>query len=47
MGGIIYEQYCFMAFDNQGVLWFSDLKEICNLYFGDKMFICGKVKCNI
>ncbi|WP_044150569.1 DUF3347 domain-containing protein [Phaeodactylibacter xiamenensis] len=46
-GGTIYEQYCPMAFDNQGASWFSDSKEIRNPYFGDKMLTCGKVKRNI
>lgn len=41
--GTIYKQHCPMAFDNQGANWFSDVPEIENPYFGDKMLRCGKV----
>ncbi|WP_143960583.1 DUF3347 domain-containing protein [Litoribacter populi] len=37
-------QYCPMAFDDQGAYWVSDVKEIRNPYFGDKMLKCGSVK---
>ncbi len=43
-GGTIYKQYCPMAFDNTGASWFSDISEIRNPYFGDKMLKCGKVE---
>ena len=42
-GGTIYKQYCPIAFDNQGAYWLSDVEEIRNPYFGDKMLKCGKV----
>ncbi len=42
--GTIYKQYCPMAFDNQGASWFSEVKEIRNPYFGEKMLKCGKVE---
>ncbi|MBS9523070.1 DUF3347 domain-containing protein [Litoribacter alkaliphilus] len=37
-------QYCPMAFNDQGAYWVSDVKEIRNPYFGDKMLKCGSVK---
>lgn len=43
-GGTIYKQYCPMAFDNQGASWFSEVKEIRNPFFGDKMLKCGKIE---
>ena len=42
-GGTIYQQYCPMAFNNEGAYWYSDVSEIRNPYFGDKMLKCGKV----
>jgi len=42
--GILYQQYCPMAFDGNGGFWFSTEKEIMNPYFGDKMLHCGEVK---
>ena len=39
-----YVQYCPMAFDNEGADWISDVTEIRNPYFGDKMLKCGTVK---
>lgn len=41
--GTIYKQYCPMAFENTGGYWFSDVDEIRNPYFGDRMLKCGKV----
>lgn len=43
VGGTIYKQFCPMAFNNSGGYWFSDVDEIRNPYFGDKMLKCGKV----
>lgn len=43
-GGTIYKQFCPMAFDNTGATWFSDVAEIRNPYFGEKMLKCGKVE---
>ncbi|MFX0555534.1 DUF3347 domain-containing protein [Maribacter sp. CXY002] len=42
-GGEIYKQYCPMAFEGKGGYWISDVAEIRNPYFGDKMLTCGKV----
>ncbi|ARN79363.1 hypothetical protein BST97_03875 [Nonlabens spongiae] len=41
--GTIYKQYCPMAFNNTGGYWFSDVDEIRNPYFGDRMLKCGSV----
>ena len=41
--GEIYQQYCPMAFNNEGGYWLSTEKAIRNPYFGDKMLKCGKV----
>ena len=38
-----YYDFCPMAFNNQGAFWLSDVKEIRNPYFGDKMLTCGRV----
>jgi len=37
----LHQQYCPMAFDNQGAYWLSDKSEIRNPYFGDQMLKCG------
>jgi len=39
-----YYQYCPMANDNKGAYWLSDIKEIANPYFGEKMMKCGETK---
>lgn len=41
--GIVYKQFCPMAFGNKGGYWLSDAAEIRNPYFGDKMLTCGTV----
>lgn len=41
--GVIYKQYCPMAFNNTGAYWLSESKEIRNPYFGDKMLKCGRI----
>ncbi|WP_236262860.1 DUF3347 domain-containing protein [Aggregatimonas sangjinii] len=41
--GTIYKQFCPMAFDGKGGYWISDVDEIRNPYYGDKMLKCGKV----
>lgn len=38
-----YQEFCPMAFNDQGAYWISDSKEIRNPYFGDKMLTCGRV----
>ncbi len=45
--GVIYKQYCPMAFNNKGAFWLSETKEINNPYFGDKMLHCGSTKDSI
>jgi len=45
--GVIYKQYCPMAFDFAGGFWLSNSKEIHNPFFGDKMLRCGKVTSEI
>lgn len=37
----LYEQYCPMAFGNEGASWLSDNKEVLNPYYGDQMLKCG------
>ena len=40
----VYVDFCPMAFDNTGADWISDVQEIKNPYFGDKMMKCGSIK---
>jgi len=42
--GTMYKQFCPMAFNNTGGFWYSDVSEIRNPYFGDRMLKCGSVK---
>ncbi len=39
----LFVQFCPMAFDNKGADWISDINEVRNPYFGDKMMKCGLV----
>ena len=39
----LFVQYCPMAFDDKGADWISDIQDIQNPYFGDKMMRCGFV----
>lgn len=41
--GTIYKQFCPMAFEGKGGYWLSNMKEIQNPYYGDKMLKCGEV----
>lgn len=41
--GEVYQQFCPMAFNNEGGYWLSTEEEIRNPYFGDSMLKCGKV----
>jgi uncharacterized protein YdbL (DUF1318 family) len=43
-GEKVYYQFCPMAFDNKGAAWLSNVPEIKNPYFGDKMLTCGSVQ---
>jgi len=45
--GVMYKQHCPMAFDGIGAEWFSDVDQIRNPYFGDRMLKCGKVVAEI
>jgi len=45
--GVVYKQYCPMAFNNTGAYWLSESKEIRNPYFGDKMLKCGRIEAEI
>lgn len=45
--GVVYKQFCPMAFDFEGAFWLSNSKQISNPYFGDKMLRCGKVDSEI
>ena len=42
-GGTMYKLHCPMAFDGEGADWFSEVSEIRNPYYGEKMLTCGKV----
>ncbi|GAB4466934.1 MAG: DUF3347 domain-containing protein [Thermoflexibacter sp.] len=39
----LYQQYCPMAFNDQGAYWLSKENKIRNPYFGDEMLTCGIV----
>jgi len=41
--GVVYHQYCPMAFDNEGADWLSREEEIQNPYLPDTMAGCGEV----
>lgn len=45
--GVVYKQYCPMAFDGEGGHWLAASDEIRNPYYGDKMLKCGTVKATI
>ena len=45
--GVVYKQFCPMAFDFKGGYWLSNSTEINNPYFGNKMLRCGKVTSEI
>jgi membrane fusion protein, copper/silver efflux system len=40
----VFVAYCPMAKDDKGAYWLSEVEEIRNPYFGDKMLTCGEVK---
>ena len=40
----VYQDYCPMAFGDQGAYWLSERKDITNPYFGASMLTCGEVK---
>lgn len=41
--GILYYQFCPMAFNGEGAYWLSEEKEISNPYLGEEMPACGEV----
>ena len=43
-GGTIYKKFCPMAFNNKGAYWYSDVEEISNPFFGEKMSDCGSIE---
>lgn len=43
-GNYVYQQHCPMAFDNRGAWWLSEIPDIVNPYFGQKMLHCGVLK---
>ena len=45
--GSIYKQFCPMAFEGKGGYWISNVDEIRNPYYGEKMLKCGKVVATI
>ncbi len=45
--GMLYKQFCPMAFNNKGAFWISSSRDILNPYFGDKMLKCGRVDAEI
>lgn len=42
--GVVYKQYCPMAYDGNGAYWLASESEIRNPYYGDEMLECGEVK---
>jgi len=44
---VVYQQFCPMAFNNQGANWLSKTADIKNPYLPKKMLICGEVKDSI
>lgn len=42
--GTVFYQYCPMANGNNGAYWLSEISEIRNPYFGDKMLTCGETR---
>ncbi|MCB0409325.1 MAG: efflux RND transporter periplasmic adaptor subunit [Flavobacteriales bacterium] len=39
-----YKDYCPMAVNDEGAIWLSEVEEIRNPYFGEKMLKCGEVQ---
>lgn len=39
----VYRQYCPMAFEDRGAHWLSNVTDIRNPYWGEKMLDCGEV----
>ncbi len=45
--GVVYHQFCPMAFNDAGAYWLSSTSDVKNPYFGKKMLTCGEVKDSI
>jgi hypothetical protein len=43
-GKTLYHDHCPMAKNGKGAMWLSEIKEIKNPYFGEKMMECGEVQ---
>ena len=41
--GVVYQQYCPMAFDDEGAFWLSRENQIMNPYLPETMLMCGEV----
>ncbi len=41
--GVVYQQYCPMAFDDEGAFWLSTEEQIKNPYLPETMLMCGEV----
>jgi membrane fusion protein, copper/silver efflux system len=41
--GVVYHQYCPMAFDDEGGYWLSSEEQIQNPYLPETMLMCGEV----
>jgi membrane fusion protein, copper/silver efflux system len=41
--GVVYHQYCPMAFDDEGANWLSTEEQIQNPYLPETMLMCGEV----
>ena len=44
MGKTLFYQYCPMFNNGKGAYWLSEIKEIKNPYYGEKMISCGETK---
>lgn len=44
MGKTLYYQFCPMAKNGEGAYWLSEIKDIRNPYFGQKMIDCGETR---
>ena len=42
-GGTFYKMHCPMAFDGKGGDWFSEIDQVRNPFYGEKMLTCGTV----
>ncbi len=45
--GTFYKMHCPMALNGAGADWFSEVKEVRNPFYGEKMLTCGSVTAEI